>query len=105
MSARSKTIAVNSWQEVPLSVDLVAASQRELDFLQAVDKAEHFYDPEFVKCAIFRYERFWLPLVAELSTKPKDDLAFAPPMDVHWVWHVHMLSPRDYAKDCRSLFF
>ena len=27
------------------------------------------------------------------------DLAFLPPLDVHWVWHVHMLAPVQYAQD------
>lgn len=26
-----------------------------------------------------------------------------PPLDVHWVWHTHMLSPRRYQTDCMAL--
>merc|ERR1719295_574880 len=25
-----------------------------------------------------------------------------PPLDVHWVWHVHMLAPRAYARDIKA---
>ena len=27
----------------------------------------------------------------------------APPLDVAWCWHVHRLTPRDYARDCAAL--
>ena len=30
------------------------------------------------------------------------DLAFLPPLDVHWVWHVHMLAPVRYARDLQE---
>ncbi len=48
-----------------------------------------------MKNAIRRYETCWLPLVAEHNGKE-----VAPPLDVHWVWHVHMLAPYYYEKDC-----
>ena len=25
-----------------------------------------------------------------------------PPLDVHWVWHVHMLAPRAYINDLKT---
>ncbi len=46
----------------------------------------------------FRYESLWLPLLAK---HPDDDLE--PPLDVHWIWHCHMLSPQAYRADCRAL--
>ena len=36
----------------------------------------------------------------------KNDLRFpkyAPPLDVHWVWHVHMLAPVQYRTDCAEV--
>jgi hypothetical protein len=30
-------------------------------------------------------------------------LDFAPPVDVHWVWHVHMLAPVQYRADCQAV--
>ena len=50
---------------------------------------------------LFRYETFWLPFLASESSSVVEDMDFCPPLDIHWVWHVHMLSPREYAKDCR----
>ena len=47
----------------------------------------------------YRYELFWLPLVAQ-STVTED---IAAPLDIAWVWHVHMLSPISYQKDCNEV--
>jgi hypothetical protein len=33
----------------------------------------------------------------------KPDLNKIPPLDVHWVWHVHMLSPVNYREDCTTI--
>ena len=41
---------------------------------------------------------FWLPLLAQ---HPSVDLA--APLDVAWVWHVHMLSPLSYERDCNEI--
>ena len=50
-----------------------------------------------------RYEKFWLPLLSSVSKSPDTDLQFCPPLDVHWVWHVHMLCPTAYAADCTAV--
>ena len=47
----------------------------------------------------YRYELFWLPLVAQSSST--EDIA--APLDIAWVWHVHMLSPISYEKDCNEV--
>ena len=47
-----------------------------------------------------RYEKYWLPLVSAVCRDPSEDLLLAPPLDVHWAWHVHMLAPQSYAEDC-----
>jgi len=46
-----------------------------------------------------------MPLLASASDSAESDanLALAPPLDVHWVWHVHMLSPVSYMLDCRCV--
>ena len=46
----------------------------------------------------FRYEVFWLPLIAEFP-----DATVAAPLDIAWVWHVHMLSPLAYERDCNEI--
>ena len=41
-----------------------------------------------------RYEMLWLPLVAANFKRSKE---LAAPLDIAWVWHVHMLAPESYA--------
>ena len=54
----------------------------------------------------FRYELFWLPLLAQYTTRIKKwfiPLNIAAPLDIAWVWHVHMLSPVSYQRDCNEI--
>ena len=87
-----------------ISTPLLEQAHHELDFLSLIDQRGYFYKPEVVQASIYRYEKFWLPLLAEISQTAKDDERFLPPLDVHWVWHVHMLSPTSYAKDCNDKY-
>lgn len=48
-----------------------------------------------------RYEKLWLPLLAGLPPHQVTDQV--PPLDIHWVWHCHLLSPRQYESDCRLI--
>ena len=50
-----------------------------------------------------RYEKFWLPLLAEISDSPESDVMWCPPVDVGWVWHTHMLAPVTYSMDCQAI--
>ena len=52
---------------------------------------------------MFRYEKFWLPLLGLISDSAGSDLAWCPPIDVHWVWHTHMLAPHLYNQDCQAI--
>ena len=80
------------------------ACNYELDFLGRIDRDGHlYYNEEFLKVAIKRYEKYWLPLLASLSDSNSEDLMYAPPLDVHWVWHVHMLAPVSYRTDCLAV--
>ena len=98
---------VNLLRDLPLAINLSPlkeAALLELDFLSYIDQNRHLhYNGEFVSYSIQRYEKYWLPLVAQVSTTPEDDLKLAPPMDIYWVWHVHMLSPTKYIKDCQRI--
>ena len=84
--------------EIGISVDLVQAAKWQLAFLKEVDKYPCLYSGYSVKNAILRYERYWLPLAAE-----NDGKDICPPLDVHWIWHVHMLAPYFYEKDCTAI--
>ena len=80
------------------AIDLTEATIAHLDFLNEVDALSYLYRGPLLANAIRRYEHFWLPLAANENTTQ-----IAAPLDVEWVWYLHMLSPRVYDSDCRSL--
>ncbi len=86
-------------------VDLMTAAINHLDFLKSVDQGReaYYFDEAFVSRALYRYEALWMPFLAAVSNEGETDLEFAPPPDVHWVWHVHMLAPVVYAFECRQV--
>lgn len=85
---------------IVVGVDLVTLARYELVFLQEVDHLKELKSEQSIRRAIWRYEQFWLPLVAN-HDHPSPVLV--PPLDVHWVWHCHLLCPRQYEKDCTAL--
>ena len=104
-STNAKIVEIaNILKTLPPLVKLKKDAIFELDFLSHIDKNRHlYYNEDFVAYSIQRYEKYWLPLVAQVSKSPEDDLKLAPPMDIYWVWHVHMLSPTKYIKDCERI--
>ena len=84
-----------------ISLDLVAASQNLLQFLEVVDKSGDLYEGPNVSNALRRYETIWLPLLASLPEPARE--AILPPLDVYWIWVVHMLSPTAYRRDCEAV--
>ncbi|XP_063399983.1 uncharacterized protein LOC134684614 [Mytilus trossulus] len=88
------------YEDIEFDVDsMVKAAKNQVDFLHLVDKVANLYEGEVVRQAIFRYEKFWLPLLAV-----NDHLHVAAPLDICWIWHCHMLSPLAYARDCNKIF-
>ena len=85
-------------RDIAITVDLIDAARHQLAFLKEIDSRPSLYSGPVVKNAVRRYETCWLPLVAE-HKGPE----IAPPQDVHWVWHVHMLAPYYYEKDCMRI--
>ena len=52
-----------------------------------------------LSAAIWRYEHCWLPLLQRTASSRFGDVRkLAAPLDVAWVWLVHLLHPLDYAK-------
>lgn len=88
--------------DIAFGVELLQNSFNELDFLQRVDQSGGLYNGQTVRNAIRRYEQCWLPLASAQPTGPSGE-PYAPPLDVHWIWHCHMLAPYVYEKDCMKL--
>jgi hypothetical protein len=76
---------------VTISVDLVAASYRSDTFPQEWSRADR-------ERALVRYEK-WLQLV-----RRHPDARVAPTPDIDLFWHLHMLWPVAYVRDCTRLF-
>lgn len=60
-----------------------------------------------------RYERFWLPLVADalkfdalLNSNSRGSKSLLPPIDVQWIWLCHCLNPvgKTFANWCQKSF-
>jgi hypothetical protein len=83
---------------IHVSVDLLKASGESLEFLQEVAKHPKLQEEPQISNALRRYEQLWLPL---LRNSNGEDLL--PPLDIHWMWHCHMLAPQAYNDDCVRL--
>lgn len=83
--------------------NIIQSAIYELDFLREIDEARYFYDKEFLRRSVYRYEKHWLPFVQAHSDNEQGDLELCPPIDIHWVWHVHMLAPVAYSVDCKTI--
>ena len=78
-------------QQLIISVDLVDKARRSEDMPEG-------WTEEDSKKHIARYEKF-LKLIQKY---PKQ--RFAPTKNIDKMWHLHMLSPVAYYKDCQQLF-
>ena len=90
------------------SLDLEMAARQELNFLKLVDEKGILYERDLIRYALYRYETLWLPFLKRTSAKGDESVvvqpsARKPPLDVRWVWHVHLLNPRMYESDCKRV--
>ncbi|XP_057306301.1 uncharacterized protein LOC130644637 [Hydractinia symbiolongicarpus] len=87
----------NKLIKIPSKIDLISSTQAEYDFLRYIDRFPALYSTPVLQNAVYRYENYWLPLVAEKCE-------FLPaPLDIEWVWHCHILNPVAYVEDCRRI--
>uniref|UniRef100_A0A2P2LCG4 Glycine-rich domain-containing protein 1 n=1 Tax=Rhizophora mucronata TaxID=61149 RepID=A0A2P2LCG4_RHIMU len=91
-------------QKIALSLDLVGAAKEQLLFLAAVDRNRFLYEGPALDRAIYRYNAFWLPLLARHSESPVSEGPLVVPLDCEWVWHCHRLNPVRYKSDCEELY-
>ena len=90
---------------INFGVDLRSAAPKQVQFLKQVYAERWLHNAEVLKVAVYRYEKFWLPLLRKNFNENLDlEDTLIPPIDVDWVWHVHMLSPTSYKKDCSRYF-
>ena len=85
--------------ELLSGTDFISTAQYEYDFLQSIANNPSLFTIQVIKHAIFRYEAYWLPFAGSF----RDNAQLAAPLDIAWIWHVHMLSPYDYETDCITI--
>ncbi|XP_028399094.1 uncharacterized protein LOC114522569 isoform X2 [Dendronephthya gigantea] len=85
---------------IPISVELTESAVHLWEFLKLIDNYPWLYEGLHVHNAVRRYEVYWLPLVAKIDPR----YPMAAPLDIEWVWYVHMLSPYAYNRDCLHRF-
>jgi len=89
------------WQDIFLNVDLLTVVPVYISY---VDRWRAYYacctEVAFMRRVIDRYERYWLPLLADWSSRQDVE----PPLDVHWIWQHHLLRPLDYGTYCQERF-
>ena len=85
-------------EKLAFNVDLYKQALYQLKFLKAVENVPELKRSDILERAVYRYERFWLPLAAD-----HPDACLVAPLDIEWVWHCHMLSPVAYERDCETI--
>lgn len=79
-------------------INLAQLAQNHVVFLKTVHEIPSLHKPDFIRNAIRRYEYMWLQIASKYNR-----VELEPPIDIHWVWHVHMLAPRAYGIDCQNV--
>lgn len=80
------------------SIDLVSQAVYQINILASVDQIPELKNRHFLSRSLYRYENYWLPLTA---AHPGECLS--APLDIEFIWHCHMLSPKAYARDCMNV--
>ncbi|CAN8288612.1 unnamed protein product, partial [Cochlearia groenlandica] len=104
----NETVQSLEWfesQKIEISIDLLAATKQHLHFLGVVDKNQWLFDGPLLERAIYRYNVYWLPLLAKYSkTSSICKGPLVPPLDCEWIWHCHRLNPVRYTSDCQQFY-
>ena len=93
------TSQIDEWRALTLKPDLLGAASVYIASLQKWNTYPALVTDRSLKRILHRYENLWLPLLVEW---PAVDLE--PPLDVAWIWHVHMLHPREYIDYCTTRY-
>lgn len=88
---------LQQWRDIDRK-SYVSLSKIHLKFLDLVTKHPCLIEGEHLRNAIRRYECYWLPLCKKHGTMSCEE--WAAPLDVAWVWYLHMITPSNYVTDC-----
>ncbi|XP_001647548.2 uncharacterized protein LOC5525267 [Nematostella vectensis] len=88
------------WEKVDRKT-YVPLTKAHLKFVAKATRYPLLIDGCYLENAVRRYEKLWLPLCRRHGTMSCDE--WAAPLDVAWVWILHMLSPTNYRRECSRL--
>lgn len=91
---------LQQWREVDRK-SYISSTTHHLSFLASVVKYPSLMHGKHLTNAVRRYEMYWLPLCKKHGTMLCEE--WAAPLDVAWVWYLHMLMPEYYVNDCICL--
>ncbi|XP_060219283.1 glycine-rich domain-containing protein 1 isoform X1 [Lycium barbarum] len=94
---------ISEEETVRLSINLVAASRRNLGFLKLVTESQWLHEKPTILESIRRYDELWMPLISDLSNGSTPPMIH-PPLDIEWVWYCHTINPVSYRQYCESRF-
>lgn len=86
------------WMDIEFSTDLVNSAYLHLCFLDKVDNFEKILQGAALRHACQRYEQLWLPFAYR-----NRNVEMVAPIDIYWLWYIHMLQPLAYRRDCRKM--
>ena len=87
---------------------LPSRALQHLAFIRLVDAhADTLYDKNVVRLAVARYELLWLPLYRDHCQSASGSVgraaAMAPPLDIAFAMHCHLLNPKMCAQSSRRV--
>ena len=87
---------------------LPSRALQHLAFIRLVDAhAETLYDKDVMRLAVARYELLWLPLYRDHRQRASGGVgsadAIAPPLDIAFAMHCHLLNPKMCAQSSRRV--
>ena len=86
----------------------VAELKEHIAFLRDVHKSSHgdeslYADGKRLRAAVRAYLAWLAARAADAPFGGMTLVTCPPPLDLAWVWHVHRLAPREYARACAAL--
>ncbi|CAF1443682.1 unnamed protein product, partial [Didymodactylos carnosus] len=88
-----------NYLSIEISENLKQSVLEHINYLKEFHEHPELLADQARAYAIYRYEKFWLPFIFE--NQELDNIL--PPIDIHLVWHTHLLAPLIYATDCEQV--
>lgn len=82
---------MDSWNDISFEVNIANTAKFLLNFIKKIDQLNLYEGVSFHR-ALYRYEQIWLCILKNNNEKK----FIVPPLDVQYIWYLHILSPTSY---------